>query len=349
MARTGVGMGMGAGRPLRFLGMTVGGWVAIRVVLLWPTVATVPDLIRVVVPGIPRAAAPPRRLIAALGLPPSRASVATAPHRAPSHASDARVASPRDPHRLAFALAAMVGYGREESVEAPGAIPPPLRPTPVAVRPKRLSASIWGIARGGASGPVLGGQLGGSQAGMRVTYGLGAARRFALAARVATALGGAGPGRREAALGVEWRVPGLARRVPVRVVAEQRIALDGGRGGTAAGVIAGLDAVPVAAGFRLEAYGQAGAILRDRAEGYADGAARLARPVATPGAMALDLGIGAWGAAQPGVGRIDIGPSIGAVVPVGATRLRITLDWRQRIAGRARPGSGPALSIGSDF
>jgi hypothetical protein len=29
--------------------------------------------------------------------------------------------------------------------------------------------------------------------------------------------------------------------------------------------------------------------------------------------------------------------------------VRLSIDWRQRIAGRARPGSGPALSIGSDF
>ncbi|WP_204317143.1 hypothetical protein, partial [Klebsiella aerogenes] len=29
--------------------------------------------------------------------------------------------------------------------------------------------------------------------------------------------------------------------------------------------------------------------------------------------------------------------------------LRIALDWRQRVAGEARPGSGPALTLGADF
>ena len=55
------------------------------------------------------------------------------------------------------------------------------------------------------------------------------------------------------------------------------------------------------------------------------------------------------GGAQRGAARVDIGPSAGLVVPVGASAVRVTLDWRQRIAGDAAPGSGPALSIGSDF
>jgi hypothetical protein len=29
--------------------------------------------------------------------------------------------------------------------------------------------------------------------------------------------------------------------------------------------------------------------------------------------------------------------------------LRLGAEWRQRVAGKAKPGSGPALSLGADF
>ncbi|MDQ2891489.1 MAG: hypothetical protein M3R64_00165, partial [Pseudomonadota bacterium] len=67
------------------------------------------------------------------------------------------------------------------------------------------------------------------------------------------------------------------------------------------------------------------------------------------GRLGVDVGVGAWGGAQRGASRLDIGPSAGMVIPVGGTAVRVTLDWRHRIAGSAAPGSGPALSIGSDF
>jgi hypothetical protein len=61
------------------------------------------------------------------------------------------------------------------------------------------------------------------------------------------------------------------------------------------------------------------------------------------------FGIGSWGAVQRGVQRLDIGPTLVTSVPIGALQARIALDWRQRIAGNARPGSGIALTLGSDF
>ncbi|VVT20968.1 hypothetical protein SPHINGO361_150133 [Sphingomonas sp. EC-HK361] len=63
----------------------------------------------------------------------------------------------------------------------------------------------------------------------------------------------------------------------------------------------------------------------------------------------MDSGLGAWGGAQREASRLDIGPSIVALVPVGRQRARLTIDWRQRVAGNARPGSGLALTIGADF
>ena len=114
-------------------------------------------------------------------------------------------------------------------------------------------------------------------------------------------------------------------------------------------MIGGVNPVDVAAGFRLEAYGQAGVIGRDGGEAFADGAVRLARPVATLGRVRLDAGGGSWGAAQKGASRLDVGPSLSATLPIGKQPVRLSLDWRQRAAGNAAPGSGLVLTMGADF
>lgn len=223
---------------------------------------------------------------------------------------------------------------------------PPLGPAAIgatrATAHARLSVSSWLLARGGASGTVSGGQLGASQAGVRAVYGIDPSRRLGLTARLAAPLEGRG---REAALGIEWR----PTRGPVRLIAEQRFVLDGGRGGPTVGVIAGYGPAEIAPGARIETYGQAGAIMRDGVEGFVDAAARLTHGVAERGGLRLDAGVGAWVSAQRGATRGDLGPSLGLALPLGRRSVRLALDWRQRIAGTARPGSGPALSVGSDF
>ncbi|KQN20582.1 hypothetical protein ASE86_15095 [Sphingomonas sp. Leaf33] len=207
---------------------------------------------------------------------------------------------------------------------------------------RRISVSGWLIARPGrgtGSGPFAP-QLGGSQAGIRIDYAL--SKAVAATVRLTAPTRGIG---REMALGVAWRPAG----VPLRVVVEQRIALDAGRGGPSIGVSGGVSAVPLPANFRLEGYAQAGVIVRNGVERFADGSARATRPLSEGRAVDLDIGLGAWGGAQRGASRLDIGPSLGARVAVAGQRLRVALDWRQRIAGDARPGSGPALSMGLDF
>ncbi len=337
------------GRPLRFLAVVVGGWIGARAYLLWPVALPpmpVPERIAAVPRAAPRSAVFGPDPVAATALaPPHRSapvSFATPPRvgaspRAESPQTAAMLALPADRPAAAqaaaspgyvLALLGLIRYGAAE--------PPPDPP-----RTARLSASAWAIARGGAQrASVTTTQLGGSQAGVRVAYALG--ERVALAARAATALG---VRQTDAAVGLEWRpLP-----VPVRLVAEQRIGIERARGGASLGVVGGVSEVPLAAGLRLDGYGQAGVIARAGGEGYADGAVRAGRVVARGGGVTLDLGLGAWAAAQRGAARLDAGPSIAAVVPVAGTRVRVSLDWRARVAGDARPGSGPALSIGSDF
>jgi len=338
----------GRGRPLRFLALVMLGWVGARVAILWPQTGSLPTAIEVLVPLAEARAPAPRD---AMRLATARAPVESA------RATPAAILRPRkprpgtvatrpaaDPARIQMALLGLIQYGAPEFPAAPvTALPMAAQPVTIAPMPARWSASAWLVARPGTGlgTPPGASQLGGSQAGLRVSYLLLPERRVAAFARIATPLAGKGA---EGAVGLEWQPV----RAPVRLVAEQRFGLDGARGGTGLGVIAGID-TRVPADFRLEAYGQAGAIRRARIELYADGAARATRVVAEAGGVRLSLGAGAWGAAQRDAQRLDLGPSATLGLPIGRQKVRLALDWRQRVVGDARPGSGPALTIGSDF
>src|SRR3546814_10609007 len=64
---------------------------------------------------------------------------------------------------------------------------------------------------------------------------------------------------------------------------------------------------------------------------------------AVAGEKDLMVGIALSGGAQPSLSRLDIGPQISARLPIGKGHARLALEWRQRIAGRARPPSGLAV------
>ncbi|RZM08721.1 MAG: hypothetical protein EOP68_11010 [Sphingomonas sp.] len=206
--------------------------------------------------------------------------------------------------------------------------------------PDRWQANAWFATRRGAG--TSGTMLGGDQAGLRVARSLDRRGRLALYARASAPLTGTG---RELALGVEWR----PWRAPMRFLAEQRFALDGGKSGPAVAVVGGVTGIDLPFAFELEGYGQAGAVKRARIEPFADGALRITRPVAAMGEARLALGAGAWGAAQREAARVDLGPTAVTTLPVSGQSLRIAIDWRERVAGDARPGSGPALTLGADF
>jgi hypothetical protein len=97
-------------------------------------------------------------------------------------------------------------------------------------------------------------------------------------------------------------------------------------------------------GLRGEAYGQAGIVGARSRDLFVDGSARATIPVGP-----VEIGGGAWGAAQPGLARLDAGPSASYRLPVRGANLRVQADWRFRIAGDAAPGSGPALTVAADF
>jgi hypothetical protein len=212
---------------------------------------------------------------------------------------------------------------------------------------KRWSGSAWAFLRGGGRATTLspGGQIGGGQAGARMLYRLDDGGHLSAAARISTAIGGAR--QTEAAVGLDWKP---IASLPVHLMAERRIAIDrGGRNAFTLGAAGGVDDVKVAPGWRLDAYGEAGVVGARRRDLYADGAARIARAIGLGGDTSLALGGGAWGAAQPGAARLDVGPSVVLRLPVEHHTVAVALDWRERVLGHARPGSGVALTVATDF
>lgn len=326
--------------PVAFLFATIGCWAIVRAIMLWPPGEAAAEA-EVIVRAAPRAPA--------VTLPSSPANVAAVASslKAPVSAAT-QIRSSVAAAMLADASEAIAAPPVARPVAPVGAAPP-IQPatSPVggqAVARKRFSVSAWTIVRGSsAQGLAAAGQLGGSQAGLRARYDLG--RGLAVAARLS------GPLRdrrgREAAVALDWRP---VRALPVTFTLERRAGLDrGGRDAFAAGAFGGFDNAGVLPGLRADGYAQAGVVGGRRRDPYVDGAFRLERGLAGHDRVRIGAGAGLWGGAQPGAARLDIGPQLVAHVPLGPANARIGAEWRQRVAGHARPGSGPALSIGADF
>lgn len=211
------------------------------------------------------------------------------------------------------------------------------------------SLGSWLYLRDGDSaaegGIAAASQLGGSQAGLRLGYGFGESGRVRAYGRATMAV--RRPEQREIAFGIAFAP--LAR-VPVDLAIERRVAIGGeGRNGLAAMVSGGVGDVALPGGFRLDAYGQAGVVGARRGDGFVDGAVVVDRRLGTDNRAPLRLGALAAGAAQPGASRVDVGPRLTLRLPQVGAGSRIALDWRQRVAGDARPESGLALTLATDF
>lgn len=204
---------------------------------------------------------------------------------------------------------------------------------------------LWRPDVGGglASAPLLGG----SQAGVRIDYRLarGAAGQLSAYGRLSRAFVGASS--EEVALGLAWR----PARLPVSLLAERRQRIGpGGRNGFALIAAGGFGPRDIARRVEAEGYAQAGLVGLPGADGFADGKASLGYRL-TQGAAPARVTVGASlsGSAQPGAERLDIGPEMRLRLPLGGFGLRLSAEWRARIAGDARPASGPAITLVSDF
>jgi hypothetical protein len=210
---------------------------------------------------------------------------------------------------------------------------------PVAKRFDRLQLSAWALLRGswGPGALATGGTLGGSQAGARLTYNLSPS--LAASLRSSSSVGGVRYA--EAAAGVRWKP--LAD-VPVAFNLERRFALNrwGGRNAFALFAEGGLYQTPILGLANLDLYAQGGVVGLKSRDLFFDGGATFTRHLWKN----WSAGVGAWGGVQPGLYRLDAGPRVTMDVGRG---IRLHADYRQRLAGEARPTSGPALTIAGDF
>jgi hypothetical protein len=333
--------------PLRFLAVVLGGWAALRAAFIAPPwsappadAAAAPSRARTLpgpewevarVTGKPVAEAGPGALAAASPLP--RRAAPPRPHPAPAVLL---VAPPpaRSVPRAAAGAAAVSPSPTPHLV---------LPPRPGSAAPRRWSLSAWSFVRRGSAAPLAaGGLLGGSQAGARLTYRLNrdSARPLALSVRLSAPLRNAAGA--EAALGLDWRP---IARLPVHLLAERRQAL--GRDGRSAFGLAAFGGVSDAplGRLRIDAYAQAGLVGARSRDLFGDGSIRLSLPLGG----GLRVGAGAWAAAQPGLSRLDLGPQAALRLPVAGRAVTVAADWRLRVAGNADPGSGPALTVATDF
>jgi hypothetical protein len=214
---------------------------------------------------------------------------------------------------------------------------------PLKPRLDRLQLSSWALLRSqqagiaGSRSLASGGQLGASQAGARLIYNFN--RQLALAARVSSEVGRRGG---EAAAGV--RVRPLVH-VPVWLTAERRQRIGrfgGGRNDFAVFAEAGLYQQSLPWRLSLDSYLQGGVVGVKSRDFFVDGAVTVTRAVYRN----FSAGLGVWGGAQPGLSRLDAGPRVTMQVK---HNLKVHADWRQKLAGNARPGSGPALTLSGDF
>ncbi|MBT2186008.1 hypothetical protein [Sphingobium nicotianae] len=368
-----------AGRPLRFLGYMVGGWVGLRAVSL-----LAPALWSMAMPTVPANQITERPLSDDGGpaADPSSKSVAPlAPVQAAARPAAVRaLAKPKragafGPVTIAgmgwhegtmdLLIGAALGFqrprianglidrlgrvvagneGRSGAIGAGSGV----AVAPRAGGPGRWSGAAWLLWRpemgnGFANAPLLGG----SQAGARLDYRLssGGANQLSLYGRVSRAF--TGPSSEEGALGLAWR-PG---KLPVSLLAERRVRLGpGGRNAFAVLAAGGIGPREVTRRVEVEGYAQAGFVGERLEDGFADGKASLGYRLTPPAERrSVTLGASLSGSVQPGAGRVDIGPELRFRLPVGSAGVRLSTEWRARVAGDARPSSGPAITLVADF
>lgn len=221
----------------------------------------------------------------------------------------------------------------------------------------RLTGYAWIVARQGSGpsrssapispGGLSGAQYGASQAGLQIAYRVSGddSRQIAATMRASTALEAGG----DEELAIGGRIRPVAR-VPVALHAEQRFDLKSADPrGTAVYLAGGFGRQGLPAGLAIESWGQGGYIFGARETWFYDGSVSVQREVAKPGSGTLGLGASLWAGGQKGATRVDAGPRASLVTPLGGGHARVDIDWRQRVAGNARPGSGLTLTLSTGF
>lgn len=237
----------------------------------------------------------------------------------------------------------------------PARAPQPSRQASAGPRKSGWSADGWLVWRSGASPLIAGGaaapSYGGSQAGAVLRYALApqSSLRPQAYVRGASALGQ--QAERQLAAGLAIR---LIPALPVTLHGEARLTdrASGSEIRPAAFLSGGVDGVPAAGGaLMLRGYAQGGYVGGRDATFFADGSFHLERALTRDrnGDRQVLVGGGAWGGAQQGAARLDLGPSASLRFKLGDGAARVSADYRLRVAGNAEPASGAALTLSAGF
>ncbi len=344
------------GVPVVALGAIIAGWLAVRIMM--PGADILPQ--GLAEPA--RAILTPRVTAAAAPSPPARvrksletiAPLVREVHLRPTSRSRLKTSAllrgepPGLQDWTAFVPAARVPTSPADARPVPAPYPPAISLPGTAER--RWSADGWLFLRpGGQSGQAGLPTYGASQAGAILRYRLAAGDPHQAVAYLRTVAALNGSRQKETAAGIAARpVPAL----PVVGAAELRATSDrfGSRARPVIMAYTELPAVDVGGGWSGEVYLQGGYVAGQAATGFVDGQVRLDRQLARIGKAHLRAGGGLWGGAQEGASRLDAGPTVQLVAPLSQQVFaRVGLDWRFRIAGHAKPASGPALTLSAGF
>lgn len=160
-------------------------------------------------------------------------------------------------------------------------------------------------------------------------------------------------GETELAAGLSAR---LLAKVPVRIAGEVRAVRNplGTDIRPAGYAVSELPPQRLPLRLLLETYGAAGYVGGEAATYFAEGQASVTREIVSldgPGdrPMRLSIGGAAWGGAQKDAQRVDVGPTVRLDLNVGQVPARISVDWREQVAGDAAPDSGVAATVSTRF
>ena len=358
-------------RSIRFLGLAVFAWAAVRAVSLGIVPGTkalafdaealqagrpLPPIEPTMLPPIEpvRPNVMPQLAMGQGALPAYGAYPVYAPYPVyvPAHAGSGRTAPPQiiyvnpptsDPREVHVYGAEFARQQSDQRLAMAAPVPqrqstPSFEQPPLRAGLDRMSLTGWATMRnkGGPDSLAGGGTLGGSEAGSRLMW------RFT--PKLAATLRASAPinSQRgaEAALGLRYQP---FEGWPVAMTLERRHGFrDYGQSAFALFAEGGVYGRPMPWQSTLDGYFQAGIVDFNDPDWFVDGQAAVTRPIWRN----LSAGFGVWGAAQPGLNRLDVGPRASLGLGRG---MRAHLDYRLNVAGNAQPGSGTVVTLAGDF
>lgn len=350
------------GEPVAAIALPLASWMGLRAAV-WETPFALPS-VRVIARSITHTGHerdPAEALVVTVGPGPLVAPPATIrqPFDNPTVPA-VRIGSPPREQSLALgspdtaggilAPASLMGPRVPKQFPLAAPAPPPTSRAPE--RGKRWHLDAWAAWRPGAAlprtatGAPLAPAYGGSQAGALARFDLGpGAHPPALYLRATHAPDR--PRQSDLAAGISIRP---FARVPARLWGEARATrgLGGSEVRPAVMAVSELPRIDLPGKLTADGYLQAGWVGGRDATGFVDGQARVERIFAI-GPVDLAPAAGVWGGAQKYAERLDVGPSLGADLRRAGIPLRLTFDYRFRVAGDARPGNGPAITLSTGF